>query len=85
MGKVHSRVLDQILPREPHDAQYGGLPERSVREPVLILWALTWRLVHCLQSFMLQLYDVRTAFPQMEWEPLFTEIRQWDTTGYIAQ
>ncbi len=21
----------------------------------------------------------------MEWEPLFEEIRRWDTTGYVAQ
>jgi hypothetical protein len=71
MGKVHSRMMDVNLRREPHTAQYGGLPGRSVREPVLILWALTWRLANCFQNYLLQLYDVTTAFPRMEWDPLF--------------
>ena len=61
MGKVHSRLMDQALTRVEHPQQYGGLPERSVREPVLILWSVVWRLSRSLKSFLVHLYDVRTA------------------------
>ena len=85
MGKVHSRLMDQALPREEHVQQYGGLPHRSVREPVLILWAITWRLAHSLLNFLVQLYDVRTAFPQMGWNELFAEVNDKDTTEYAGK
>ena len=85
MGKVHSRLMDQALPREEHPQQYGGLPQRSVREPVLILWSVVWRLAHSLKSFLVQLYDVRTAFPQMGWDELFEEVNNSDTTNYAGK
>ena len=85
IGKVHSRLMDQALTREEHPQQYGGLPHRSVREPVLILWSIVWRLAHSLKSFLVQLYDVRTAFPQMGWDELFQVVNDSDATNYAGK
>ena len=45
----------------------------------------TWRLAHSLKSFLVQLYDVRTAFPQMGWDELFEEVSNSDTTNYAGK
>lgn len=84
-GNVTSRVAERQTPRHYQNNQYGGVPRRSVRDSPLVVGVVAWRVIHAGRSFMLSCYDVATAFPSMEWNPLFESVQKTPASPIARQ